>query len=163
MRSLPDPGFAGDNGAADPTLTAALAAADADPTGRAVLAVLCRARLLVPVVALAGELATDGPTGLPQEKSADVAAVLLRRPDGRRALLAFTSLETLRTWDPAARPVPVTARDAARSAIHEGADALLVDLAGPVRLVVETDELAHLAAGHLLAATSSGYVWLAEG
>ena len=53
MRSLPDPGFAGDDGSVAPEVEAALAAYDAAPDVRHAdtLAVLQHARLLVPVVA----------------------------------------------------------------------------------------------------------------
>ncbi len=69
-----------------------------------------------------------------------MATVLMRGQDGRMALLAFTGTEAMRRWDPAGRPVPVTVRDAARAARHDGADALVVDVAGPVLFVVEGDD-----------------------
>ena len=92
-----------------------------------------------------------------------MAAVLLRRADGRRALLAFTSTAALTAWDPDARPVPVPARVAARSAVQEGAAALLVDVAGPVRLVVQGDDLAGLAAGWTLGRLGEQSVWVRTG
>jgi hypothetical protein len=162
MRSLPDPGFAGDEGAADPVLAAALGDYATDRAPAPVLAALCRSRLLVPVVALARE-AEVGDRGLVRDKTADIAAVLMQGRDGRTALLAFTSMRAMRAWDADARPVPVRVRDAARAACSEGAAALLVDVAGPVPYVVETDDLRELAAGHLLAPTSLGYAWLAGG
>jgi SseB protein N-terminal domain len=162
MRSLPDPGFAGDDGAADPALADALAGYASDRAPAPVLAALCRARLLLPVVAMLGE-SDVGDAGLVRDKSADVAAVLMRARDGRRALLAFSSLATLQAWDPKARPVPVSAPDAARAARSEGAEALLVDAGGPVSFVVETEDLEDIAAGHLLTRTSLGYAWLAPG
>jgi hypothetical protein len=147
---LPDPGFPEDDGAADPALLQALAAyADApddDSRYAAALTALAAARLLVPVVAVLGELADPGVDGLVHEKSSDMAAVLLTGRDGRQALLAFTSLDTLVRWRPDARPVPVTARDAARAALADGAAALMVDLAGPVPLAVE-DRLLRALAG----------------
>jgi hypothetical protein len=122
-----------DAGAADPELAAALAAYAADPTREPdVLAALAEARLLVPVVAALGE-SDAGPDGLVHDKSSDMATVLMRSADGRLALLAFTGLEALKRWDPDARPVPVPARTAALAAIQDGAEALLIDLAGPVR------------------------------
>ena len=125
-----------DTGAADPALTAALAAYAADPAREPeVLAALAEARLLVPVVAELGESET-GPDGLVRDKSSDMAAVLMRGPDGRLALLAFTGLEPMQRWDPDARPVPVPARTAALAAMQDGAEALLIDLAGPVRYLV---------------------------
>ena len=93
MRTIPDPGFAGDTGAVDPGLAAALPAYDAAPgdeaARRAVLARLQDVRLLVPVVALLGEVEVDD-QGLAHDKTSDMAAVLMTGRDGRTALLAFT-------------------------------------------------------------------------
>jgi hypothetical protein len=159
MRSIPDPGFAGDQGTADPGLAAALAAYDATPESEdlrlAALAVLQDTRLLVPVVAVLGEVEHDE-QGLAHDKTSDMAAVLMRGRDGRTALLAFTGTEALRRWDADARPVPVTAYDAARSAVQDAAAALLVDVAGPVLYAVEDDDLASLAAGHRLVRLDDG-------
>jgi SseB protein N-terminal domain len=148
VRDLPDPGFAGDDGKASPETVAALQAYDAAPDARhsATLAVLQEARLLVPVVALLGEAEIDE-RGLAHDKTSDMAAVLMQGRDGRTALLAFTATETLGRWDPQARPVPVTVATAAKAALDEGATALVVDVAGPVTFVVETDDLRELAAG----------------
>ena len=67
------------------------------------LAVLAGSRLLVPVVALLGEVEYDD-AGLAHDKSSDMATVLLTAPDGRRALLAFSGTDAMRAWDPEARP-----------------------------------------------------------
>jgi hypothetical protein len=152
VRDLPDPGFAGDDGAAWPEVTACLASYDADPDRlhAATLAVLQHARLLVPVVAVLGETMYDG-QGLAHDKTSDMATVLMRGRDGRTALLAFTGTEAMRRWDPEARPVPVPAAAAASAAVQDGAEAMLVDVAGPVVFVVETDDLRELAEGHTLA------------
>lgn len=137
-RLLAGAGSPDDTGAPDPALTAALAAYAADPQAEeaeaAVLAALAGARLLVPVVATLGE-AEVGPDGLVRDKSADMATVLMRGADGRLALLAFTGLPALHRWDPEARPVPVPARTAALAALQDGAEALLIDAAGPVTYV----------------------------
>lgn len=160
MRSLPDPGFAGDTGAAPPALAAALQGFAADQAANPVLAALSAAdppaRLLVPVVASAGD--EDSVAG----HEGDVSTVLLQGADGRLALLAFTSLAALTAWRSDARPVPVAVRAAAEAALAEGAGALVVDVAGPVLFVVESAELAELAAGHRLLPTSSGYGWFAD-
>ena len=135
-RLLAGAGASDDVGAPDPALAAALTAYAADPAREPeVLAALAEARLLVPVVATLGEAET-GPDGLVRDKSADMAAVLMRWEDGRTALLAFTGLEALHRWDPEARPVPVPARTAALAALQDGATALLLDPAGPVRYLV---------------------------
>ncbi len=161
VRSIPDPGFADDDGGADAGLAAALAAYDRAPDRlhHPTLAVLQNARLLVPVVALPGEVEHDA-EGRPTEKTSDMASVLLTGRDGRTALLAFTSTETLHRWDPDSRPVPVTARTAARAAVQEGADALVVDVAGPVLLAVEGDDLRHLADGYRLAEVGGRVAWV---
>lgn len=136
-RLLAGAGDPGDTGEPDPALAAALAAYAGDSAREPdVLAALAQARLLVPVVATLGESET-GPDGLVRDKSADMATVLMRGRDGRTALLAFTGLEALHRWDPEARPVPVPSRTAALAALQDGAEALLVDVAGPVRYVVE--------------------------
>ncbi len=161
MRSIPDPGFSGDDGAADPEVAAALAAYDADPDARhdATLAVLQRARLLVPVVAVLGEVEYDE-QGLAHDKTSDMATVLMRGRDGRNALLAFTSTETLHRWNPEARPVPVPASTAAEAAVQDEAAAMLVDVAGPVMFVVETDDLRELAQGSTLVEVSGRFGWV---
>lgn len=159
-RTLPGAGFADDEGAADPDLARALRQYADDGRRAPVLVALSRSRLLVPVVAVLAE-AERGEDGLVRDKSADIAAVLLQGQDGRRALLAFSGLASLQAWSPDGRPVPVTVMDAARSAVQEGASALLVDVAGPTAYVVETAELAELARGHVLATTPDGHAWLA--
>jgi len=163
VTSLP-PSSSGDIGAADPALVEALATYADDGSVEPVVAALARARLLLPVMATPGEIETADATGLPAESTAEIAVVFMQRADGRKALLAFSGLDTLTAWNPQARPVPVSARAAAQAVLADGADAMLIDVAGPARCVVETDAVGHLAAGHILAAVSpGGYVWLAEG
>jgi hypothetical protein len=136
-RLLAGAGSPDDDGEAEPALAAALAAYAADPAREPeVLEALAGSRLLVPVVAVLGESET-GRDGLVHDKSSDMATVLMRGADGRLALLAFTGLDALRRWDPDARPVPVPAATAARAAVQDGAAALLLDVAGPVRYVAE--------------------------
>jgi SseB protein N-terminal domain len=159
-RRIPDPGFAADDGSASAELSAALDAWATDPTAYAdVLAVLQRSRLLVPVVAVLGEVEYDE-AGLAHDKTSDMATVLLRGGDGRLALLAFTGTTALNAWDPAARPVPVGAPLAAQSALQDGAAALAVDVAGPVAFVVEGEDLEGLAQGWTLARVGSGTAWI---
>jgi hypothetical protein len=159
-RVIPDPGFAGDDGSAAPELAAALDRWQRDPTTYPeALAALQRSRLLVPVVAVLGEVEHDA-DGLAREKDSDMATVLVQGADGRLALLAFTGAAELAGWDPQARPVPVATRVAAQSALQDGAAALVVDLAGPVRFVVEGDDLCGLAEGWTLARVAGGTAWI---
>ena len=161
VRTIPDPGFAGDDGSVPTEVTAALAAYDQDPQGahREALATLQHARLLVPVVAVLGEVEHDD-QGLAHDKSSDMATVLMQGRDGRLALLAFTGSAPMRRWNPEGRPVPVSLPDAARAAVHDGAEALLVDVAGPVMFVVEGDDLRALADGFTLAELAGRHAWV---
>jgi hypothetical protein len=161
MRSLPPTPFAGDDGAADPEVAARLRAYAAGEASQAeVLVALSRSRLLVPIVATATSVETTA-AGHHQEKSTDMEVVLWQRPsDGRTALLAFTGLASLHAWNPDARPSPVQVADAARVARSESASALMIDVSGPVRFIVESDDLANFAAGHALVATESGHAWV---
>jgi SseB protein N-terminal domain len=160
MRSVPDPGFAGDDGETDPEIRAALTWYAEDPDARhaRTLAVLQRARLLVPVVAVLGEVEYDG-QGLAHDKTSDMATVLITGRDGRKALLAFTGTESLRLWDAEARPVPVQASRAAEAALQEEASAMVIDVAGPEMFVVEDDDLRPLSAGYTLLEVDGGFGW----
>ncbi|MFG2692023.1 SseB family protein [Kitasatospora sp. NPDC048407] len=131
-KNIPNPGFAEDDGTADPVLAAALAAWQQDPSAEGeLLTVLTRSRLMVPIVAVLGEVEYDE-NGHKREKTSDMAVPVLEAADGRRALPAFTSMETMASWRADARPAPVAAPQAAMVAFSERADILLVDPAGPV-------------------------------
>lgn len=158
MRSIPDPGFAGDDGTADQELRQAMAAAAEGGSSGAALALLLHSRLLVPVVAVLDE-AEPGDARQVGDKSSDMAAVLMTGRDGRQALLAFSGRDALASWNSAARPVPVPAAQAARAALEEGASALVVDVAGPAMFVLEGDDLRHAAAGSVLVRVGEGYGW----
>jgi hypothetical protein len=146
-RSIPDPGFAGDDGEPDPRLTAALEAAAADPARLPeLLAALHRVRVLAPVVARPGETATTS-SGLQHETSADIAVPLLLDGTGSRALLVFSGTPALARWDPAARPVPVLGARAAEVALAEGAEAIVLDVAGPHPATLPQPEVRALAEG----------------
>jgi hypothetical protein len=133
---------AGDAGQADPAVTAVLAAyAAGEATERAVLAAVAASRLLVPIVAVLAETHDDG-----SEKETEMALPTLIGADGRAAVIAFTGSDTLGNWRKDARPVPVAANRLWPAALTE-ADAVLIDIAGPVPLVVEGARLRALAAG----------------
>jgi len=136
-----------------------------------VLTVLAEVRLLIPVVAVRAEEAGPGqgghgepsghgrpagprepsesnePNEPHREKHSDMALPTLIGRDGRRGVLGFTSTETLCRWRQDARPVAVHARDACRAVLDEHADALVVDVAGPVPFAVEGNRLYTLAEG----------------
>lgn len=155
VRELPRSAFPGDDGAPEESVRAALARAAAEPgpvSYLAAIAELCLTRMLVPVVATGPD-----PTGAVEEHSALSVVLLASAGDGdRTGMLAFTGLDALHRWDPSGRPVLVTLDAAAGSAAAEGADSLLVDLAGPHPLEISGDVLAELAAGHRLVALGDG-------
>ncbi len=156
--SQPNAAFIGDRGDADPTVRALIADAGADvPTSylRAVAA-LCGARLLLPIVAR-GDDSMDGPD---PDRQAELAAVSIEAADGRRALLAFTGMDSLVAWEPRARPVPATLDDIAATVIETGGVALLVDSAGPVPFVIGDDLITQLAQGRrLVELDDGGFGW----
>jgi hypothetical protein len=131
---------AGDTGDADPAVRAVLAAyAAGEATEHAMLTVLAASRLLVPVVAVLAEANSDG-----SEKETEMALPTLVGNDGRTAVIAFTSTATLSGWRADARPVPVPARRLWAAARSE-ADAVVIDVAGPVPVVIEGARLRALA------------------
>lgn len=146
LKNIPDSGFSDDDGTADPALEAALAAWAGDRTReQPVLEALKGARLLVPVVAVLGEVEEDE-NGLRREKTSDMAVPTLTAGD-RRALPAFTSTASLALWDPQARPVAVPLHQALQAAAHEKADTVVLDLAGPVTYQLTGRALLALAEG----------------
>ena len=134
---------AGDTGEADPAVTAALAAYAAG-TGaeHAVLTAIAAARLLVPVVAVLAEANDDG-----TEKETEMALPTLIGNDGRKAVIAFTGTLAINRWRADARPVPVPAPNLWPAVAAEQAEAVVVDVAGPVPLVIEGARLRALANG----------------
>jgi hypothetical protein len=142
--------LAADNGAADGGVVAALSAFAAGAGGEhAALTALAGTRLLVPVVAAlapGGEQATGGAKAGQGEKASEMTMPALVGRDGRRAIPAFTGLDSLARWQPSARPIPVQAALVWRAAVEDSC-AVVVDIAGPVPLAVEGARLAALASG----------------
>lgn len=135
-----DPSFRNDDGRAREDVVTALADfAAGHGTEHAVLTALASSRLLVPVVA-----AIQGERPIQGEKASEMAMPTLIGFDGRRAVPAFTSLESLTRWQSDARPVPVTALAVWQSAIADSC-AVVIDVAGPVPFAVEGARLAALA------------------
>ncbi|SEF50639.1 SseB protein N-terminal domain-containing protein [Thermomonospora echinospora] len=146
--SLIQPQFPNDDGSADPALRDALAGYAAGRLGEhAVLERLSGVRLLIPVVAILTEEEQVAPGELRREKHSEMATPTLIGEDGRRGFLGFTSMEAMRRWRSDARPVPALTRDACRSALDQGAHALVVDVAGPVPFAVDGLRLHLLAEG----------------
>jgi hypothetical protein len=149
-RTIAGPGYPGDDGSADPAAAAALAAyAAGQGSEHAALTALAGTRLLVPVVAVltgSGEVPGRQHGALRRDKTSEMALPVLVGKDGRRAVIAFTGMAALQRWRADARPVPVAAAQVWQAGLTE-AEAVVVDVAGPVPLAVEGARLAALAAG----------------
>lgn len=127
---------AGDDGSADPALWSALTrfrAGTAEMTD--VVDALREARVLVPLVAEKGEEGV-GPTGLTVDKTQELSIVTVSAPDGRKVLPAFSCVETMRAWNPDARPIPVAGTRAALAAAGEDTDLVVLDPTSPTDFVV---------------------------
>ena len=149
-----DPSFRDDDGSAEPRVAAALGAFSAGQgTERDVLTALAGSRLLVPVVAVLPDGSASGEPGQAGsrpagqgEKASEMALPMLIGLDGRRAIPAFTSQDSMRRWQADARPVPAAARQVWQAATQDSC-AVIIDVAGPVPLAVEGARLAALARG----------------
>jgi len=108
-------------------------------------------RLLVPTAAGVDEAGIDPASGAIHDKVSHLAVATLASPAGWTGLLAFTGVDSVRAWDERARPVPVTAEEAASAALDDGRTVLVVDLAGPTRSGLS---------GALLRALAAGRAWV---
>ena len=80
-----------------------------------------------------------------QGTPAQMASVSILAPDGRRAMLAFTGLPALTSWDNVARPIPDTATGTARTALTDGCEAIILDRGSPHEAVLRSSMLWALA------------------
>jgi hypothetical protein len=138
---------AGDDGSADPRLIEAMQRFRAGDLGMPeVVAALGDARLLVPLIAERGDEGI-GVHGQLVDKTQELALVTVAGPDGRAVLPVFSSVDTLRTWNPAARPIPVTAPRAALAAAADGLGAIVLDPGSPTEFAVRRTAFEALATG----------------
>lgn len=128
--------FDGDDGSAPPRLSEAIRRFRlGDLTPVAVLEAIRDSRLLVPLVAEAG----DG--------TQELSIVTVLGPDGRTVLPVFASVAAMRQWDPAARPVPVEGMRVMAAAVDEAAGAVVVDPGGELEYAVRRPALWSAARG----------------
>lgn len=130
-----DDAFADDDGLADPDLVAAITAVASGGPHAAVVEALRSARLLIPLVAEAGELG-ETPDGRVVDKTQELSIVTVAGPDGRAVMPAFTSVETMRAWDADARPIPVESRRVAMAAASEDTQLVVLDPTAPTEFVL---------------------------
>lgn len=149
----PNP-HAGDSGDCDPALAIALkglgeAAGDSAPSTDAVssvLTALAQARVLIPLVAEAGETGVTD-SGAVFEKSQELAVVHVEAPDGRPVSPIFSDVEALRAWNPEARPIPVAAQQAAVAAAKDGLALMVLNPGSSESLTLRRGAIRALATG----------------
>jgi len=131
----PNP-HAGDDGSADPALWAALTSfRQGTGDARAVVDAYRSARLLIPLVAEAGDVGI-APSGHTVDKTQELSIVTVAAPDGRRVLPVFSSVATMTAWDPTARPVPADGIRTALSATADDTDLIVIDPASETEFVL---------------------------
>ncbi len=96
------------------------------------LAALKDVRMLVPLLAEAGELGYT-PEGRLVEKTQELSIVTVQSPDGRKALPVFTSTATMSAWDQQARPIPVPMQQVLLAAADEQCPHVIIDPGSPER------------------------------
>jgi hypothetical protein len=103
-------------------------------------------RLLVPLVAHAGEVGVDA-HGRRSDKTQELSLVTVSAPDGRRVLPVFTSTEAMAAWNPMARPIPASARRAALAAAGEDTPLMVLDPTSSTEFVFRRPMLRAIAEG----------------
>lgn len=138
---------AGDDGSADPKLLEAIARFRAGELGLTeVVAALTSARLLIPLVTHRGDEGI-GAHGQVVDKTQELALVTVAGPDGRPVLPVFSSVDAMSTWNPEARPIPVTAARAGLAAASDGLAAIVLDPASPTEVALRRTAFESLALG----------------
>lgn len=142
----PNPAAA-DDGSAPAAVIEAIRRFHAGEVGVAdVVATLHGERLLVPLIAEAGDVGI-GPHGQKVDKTQELSVVTVAGPDGRAVLPAFTSVAAMSAWDSDARPVPIQASKVALGAAGEGTPLIIVDPGSETQFAVRGPAFKALATG----------------
>jgi hypothetical protein len=146
-RSFHENAAADDDGSADARLVEAVLRFRSRELGMPeVLAALGTARVLVPLVTDRGDEGV-GAHGQLVDKTQELALVTVAGPDGRHVLPVFSSVDAMRTWNPAARPIPVTAPQAALAAASDELGAIVLDPGSPTEFALRRTAFEALATG----------------
>lgn len=139
--------LAADDGTAPATVIEAIRGLRAGEIGiQQFVAALHPERLLVPLVAVAGDHGT-GPFGQTVDKTQELSIVTVAGPDGRAVLPAFTSVAAMQAWNDVARPVPIQASRIALAAAAEGTPLIVIDPGSETQVVVRGPAFRSLATG----------------
>ncbi|WP_168627632.1 MULTISPECIES: SseB family protein [unclassified Cryobacterium] len=132
---------ADDDGSAPPELIDAIDRFHAGQADQAaVVDVLRDARVLIPLLAKAGELGLSD-DGKLIDKTQELAIVTVKGPDGRSVIPVFSSVGAMSAWNPTARPVPATGVRVALAAASEHTDLVVLDPTSPTEFGVRRPAL----------------------
>lgn len=109
-----------------------------------VVEVIRSMRFLIPLIANLGE-STMGDHGLRVDKSAELAIVTVKSPDKQDALVAFSSVDAMKRWNPSARPVPSDAVRLTLAAASQQATRVAIDPGSETEFVIRRPLIAKLA------------------
>ena len=138
---------ADDDGSAPPKVTEAIRRFRAGELGAPeVVAALHDARLLLPLLTTRGDEGV-GAHGQLVDKTQELSLVTAAGPDGRPVLPAFTSVDTMREWNPSARPIPIIVPRIALAVAAEGTPLIVIDPGMPTMFVVRRPAFPALATG----------------
>lgn len=146
-RSFHENPDAADDGSAPERVIEAIRRFRAREVGAAeVVEALHDARLLMPLIAARGDDGV-GPHGQVVDKTQELSMVTAAGPDGRPVLPAFTSTETMRAWNAAARPIPIVVPRIALAAAASQTPLIVVDPASQTFFVLRRPSFRALATG----------------
>jgi hypothetical protein len=146
-RAFHENAAADDDGSADERLVEAVLRFRSHELGMTeVVAALGPARVLVPLVTERGDEGI-GAHGQLVDKTQELALVTVAGPDGRSVLPVFSSVDTMRTWNPDARPIPVPAAQAGLAAAADELGAIVLDPGSPTEFALRRTAFEALATG----------------
>lgn len=146
-RAFHDNPYAGDDGTTPEAVARALVGVgDGTSSISAVIAALHGSRLLIPLVAHAGD-DFDPDQPMMEDKVQELAVVTVAGPDGNPVIPAFTSAAAMKSWNAEARPIPMDAQRVALAAASEGVERIVLNATTPEELVIRRPALWALAQG----------------
>lgn len=143
-RSFSGNPFSNDDGSARPELIKAIEEFHNTGNASQVFVEFAKSRLLIPLLASLGE-SGEGAHGQTVDKSADLSIVTVETPDGQTGLPVFSSVETMKRWNPIARPVPSDAIRLALAAASEGNTRIVLDPGSPTEFAFRRNAIAAMA------------------
>jgi hypothetical protein len=144
-RSFEQNSFADDDGAAPPELISSISALRSGEAGvEQVVDQVRVSRLLVPLIAQLGE-SEIGAHGQKVDKSAELSIVTVKSPDDQESLVAFSSVDAMGRWNPAARPVPTDAIRLCLAAASQMSTRVVLDPGSESEFVIRRPAIAKIA------------------